>query len=158
MGLRGAVLEVLEASIVGEEILISPSLVSQPLPPIIIPRMSADVHHRVDRARAAEGLAPGPVNLPAVEARLGRRGVAPIKLGNSLVPLPWRVDRFVVVWVARFEQQHVGPLVFAESVGKYTPRGAGTDDHVIMHVILCHIIAISCWHVYLPLGSSAVGG
>src|SRR6267154_6166473 len=80
---KGGIAEgsVLEAPEIGQYIGVAPALVAGGRPSIVILALAADGYEAVDRARAAEGLASRPVDVPIVHSRIGFGIEAPIDLG-----------------------------------------------------------------------------
>src|SRR6202034_3717442 len=103
------------------------------LPVLEIERVTAHVHHAVDRGGAAEHLAARGVQAAAVEMRLGLGPVAPV------VALHVHRDRERTrhldpqraVRAAVLEQQHAVAAVLAQAIGEHAAGRAGADDHVV---------------------------
>src|ERR1700746_3957141 len=61
--------------------IVRPATVAELRPGVVVERVAADVHHAVDRARAAEGLAARDRDRAAVEVRFGLCSEPPIVAG-----------------------------------------------------------------------------
>jgi len=95
---------------------------------VIILLLTPDINHGVDRTGAAEQFAPGPVNLPAVEAGIRFGHIHPVE---RLV-----VESFAIadggsypetfVASAGFEHQYLEFAIGAEAFGQYAAGGSGT--------------------------------
>lgn len=58
--------------------LVVPAVGTFSLPPVVVFSVSADVHHGVERGRAAPDAAPRPVQHPAVHVVLGQSVIVPV--------------------------------------------------------------------------------
>src|SRR5438552_3652908 len=72
---------VLRLAEVRQDLLVAPPPGTLRLPPVVVQRATADVEHRVHRARAAEPLPPRDVQRPPVHVRLRLGREVPVELG-----------------------------------------------------------------------------
>ena len=105
-------------------------------PPLVVERVAALEDHPVDAARAAEHLAAGVVDAPAVHVRLGLRLVLPVV---ELAPDRERqrgrhVNEHVpaVVGPAGFEHQHARRGILAQAIGEHAAGGPAADDDEVV--------------------------
>ena len=109
-------------------------------PALEVLRMTTGESHGVDRRGAAQHLAPGMVDHPLVEMRLGFRDQTPIEAGviHRVSEGRGHGDANRVVGAARFQQQHRDIRVLAQPVRHHAAGRAGAHHHVI--VGLLHIL------------------
>ena len=105
-------------------------------PALVVERVAALEDHPVDAARAAEHLAPGVVDPPAVHVRLGLRLVLPVvePAADRERQRRRHVDEHVprVVGPAGLEDEDAGRRVGAQPVGERAAgRAAADDDEVV---------------------------
>ena len=101
-------------------------------PLVVVGGEPAHPHHRVERRRAAEGLAARPVHRATAELRLRHRVVVPVegaseelREGGRNVQLERRVGP------ARFEQQHRDRGILAQARRERGAGGTRADDDVV---------------------------
>jgi len=115
-------------------------------PPVVVLALPAHIDHAVDRGAAAEHAAARIEELPAVEARLRSRAVAPVgaRIADA-VEVPDRdVDPVVVVAAARLEQQHPRCGIGREPVREQAAGRSCPHDHVVegLHAPPCYARAM----------------
>ena len=62
---------------------VTPAGIPQRSPVVVVVSMSADVHHGVQGATAAQHFASWPLDPPAIQVQLLRRDVAPVDIGHK---------------------------------------------------------------------------
>jgi hypothetical protein len=131
--LIGAAGERLHPAEVGQAVRVAPLWQAEAGPPVVVHRVAAVVDHRVDRGRAADGLACLLLDRPPVQMRLGPGGVAPLD-GPALVGERQRGghgrDRPPGA-AARFYEKYPVRRVLAEPGGDDAPGRSGPDDDVV---------------------------
>ena len=130
----------------GEHIAKAPALVARGGPAVVVLRNAPEEYLGVDRAGAADELAPGDQYLrglvggpgdqvPAVGAVLAERLRPDVPASTVAVPDLLRQVFELRVVGARFEQQYRAPRVFRQPGGDHRARGPGPDDdRVVDHV------------------------
>ena len=100
---------------------------------VIVPGLSAHVDHAVDGRTTAEDASPRIAKRPAVQARRGVGGEAPIgaRITHAKEIADGDVNPDVVVLAAGFQEGDGVGRVFRQPVGKDAPGGAGADDDEI---------------------------
>src|SRR5699024_9402936 len=125
-----------------EHVLPPPSVIAECLESFVIGPLASVVHHPVDRAGPAEGLAPHPVFDLLVRSE-GTGRVVPDGLGiaEQLPETAWNRDqRIVPVTVSGFDKQDAGLRVGGETIGEHTPRRACTDDDIVKAIHQCFLL------------------
>ena len=103
-------------------------------PGVVVVPVAADVDHRVNRGRSAEGPAPGPVDRAAARALLRGGLVVPVVGAlEERVDGGRDVDLIGVVGRPGLEQQHARGGVLAQPRGEDTAGASSTDDDVVIH-------------------------
>src|SRR5699024_6607096 len=126
---------------VGQDVAIAPAVAAALLPAVVIQCMTADVHHAVDRRRAAECTAARRIHLALVQTRLWLGMIVPVEVlrVDRVTHARRHVDHPGVGARAGFQQKHARTGVVAQAVGEHTTGGTGADNNVIVSVIhLCH--------------------
>ena len=127
--LRRSAVEVLRPPECGQHVGEAPAVVAEVGPRVVVGPLAPGVVHAVDRARAAEDLAPGLRDAPAAEAGLLGALVAPVQLPAPELEESGRVvDRRAGVRRSRLQQQDADTLV-GEPAGDGAAGGSGADDH-----------------------------
>jgi hypothetical protein len=118
---------------VRQHIVITPAVVAERGPMVVVFALPADVDQAVDRARSTKGLAARPVDAPPVHVRVGVGMETPVVLRapHRLAVPDRQVNPERPVGRARFQQQHAGRRVFAQARRQHGTGGARTDDDEI---------------------------
>ncbi len=116
-----------------QHIRISPSLVTQCRPVIVVTGMAARIHHRVAGAAAAQGLAARPVQPPVIQIALRFGKVAPVEnLAHHHEDDPDRnPDERIVIGGPCLQQAHAHRRIGREAIGQHAAGRTGAHDDVI---------------------------
>ena len=122
-----------------QDVLVTPVLVTQFGPALVVEGVPADVDHRVDRRAAAER---APLRIPhpaVVELRLRHRLETPVHAGAGELGEPDRqVDQRRPVAPARLQQQDARAGLLGQPVRDHAARGSGTHHDVVESVRHAH--------------------
>src|SRR5690348_1435199 len=131
--LVGATRLMLGAFEIGQHVVERPAGIAELAPMVEILGLPADIDHAVDRGRAAEHLAPRPVDTAVAGPRIGLRFVAPIDgwVDKGLAEAERNVDPAVVVLAAGFEEKDARCRLFAEPRRDGATGGAGANHDEI---------------------------
>ena len=121
---------------VGQHIGPAPAGVALGGPVVVVGRLATHVNHGVDRAAAAQHLAPGLVAAPAVEPRLRHRALAPtVELQPRHRGQPCgAVDQHAAVGRSGFQQAHPHGGVLRQTPCQHGPGRAPAHHDVVEHV------------------------
>lgn len=132
---------VLRLEKVRQHVLVAPSGVARLGPSVVVPPVAPHVHHRVQHARPAQHLAPGPVapvvhhgQTVRVVAGRRRRLILPVHVGQLQVADERRHVRYLRLVAARFQHQHRPVAHLRQSVGHHGARRTGAHHHEIVLV------------------------
>lgn len=132
-GGSGGVLLALQQGEVREHVLVGPAGGALVGPVVEVRGVAPDVHHDVEVAAAAGGLAARFVGAAAVQAGLRDAGVAPVHgPAEQLVPGGRVVHLGRDAGAARLQDQDGDVRVLGEASGQDTARGAGSHDDVVV--------------------------
>ena len=129
-----APLVVLGALEVREHLVVRPARAALLGPAVEVGAVTAEVDHRVDRARAADHPAAREVQTPPTEARLFLAEEVPVEVGLEDEREHRRdVQLRCGVRPSRLQQEDRDVRVLAQAAGEHAARGPGSDDHVVSH-------------------------
>src|ERR1700736_6165392 len=113
---------------------VRPTAVAELRPGVVVERIAAYIHHAVNRARTAEGLAAGDWDRAAVEVRFRLGGEPPIvaRVVEEFREADGDVDPHRIVNRPCLQQQNLRAGIFGEPVSEHAAGGAGTDDDVVV--------------------------
>ena len=133
MNVAGTGVMVLAAFEHREDIAPRPAGIAQCRPCIVVARLSAHVHHCIDRRTATQHFAARIEYRSAVQAGAGLCAVAPVgaRIADAIQVAHGDVNPDPVVLAARLQQQHPDLGIGREAVGEQAAGGAGADDDVI---------------------------
>jgi hypothetical protein len=102
-------------------------------PLIVVARLPAHVNHAVDARAAAQGLAAGVAQRPAVEARHRLGAVQPVgaRVADAIQIPHGNVDPVVIVRPPRLDEQYAALSVGAQPIGHQRAGGTCADDDVV---------------------------
>ena len=130
----GATLVVLGPLEVREHLVVRPARAALLGPAVEVGAVTAEVDHRVDRARAADHAAAREVQAPAAEAGLLLAEEIPVEVGLEDEREHRRdVQLRCGVRPSRLQQEHRDVRVLAQAAGEHAARSPGSDDHVVSH-------------------------
>ena len=133
-----AALEVLRFPEVGQDVGVGPAAVAELRPRIIVESLSAHVKHAVDRARAADHLAPRNREPTPPEVVVGLGLEKPVQGGvvEQLLKADRHPNPDAAVLAAGFEEEHPAARVRAQPVGHHATGGAGPDDNEVVGQVI----------------------
>ena len=127
---------------IGQHVIVRPAGIAKPGPLVVIGAMAADINHRVDRARAAEGAAARLIAPPPIQPGLRHRLECPIVdlRRQHERRRHRRIDDPIVAGIARFQQTHIHPRIFAQAARDDATCRPAADNDVIesRHVAAPH--------------------
>jgi len=117
-----------------EHVVVGPALTARLTPQVVIPRVSADVDHAVDRRRSTQGLTPGNEDLAIVQVGIGFGVVEPVahlrRIENTAEQRD--VDHRIDVAPARLQKENPVLGVFGKPIGQdATGRAGPHNDEVV---------------------------
>jgi hypothetical protein len=114
--------------------IVRPATVAELRPGVVVERIAADIHHAVNRARAAEGLAARDRDRAAVEVRfrLGSKPPIVARVVEEFREADGDVNPHRIVNRPGLQQQNLCAGIFGEPVSEHAAGGAGTDDDVVV--------------------------
>jgi hypothetical protein len=129
-----AALEMLGLLEVRQHRLVGPPAIAELRPGIVVERLSADIQHAVDRARAAQGLAARDRDRAALDVVLRLGGEVPVVdlVVQELGEAHRDRDPEAVILATGFEQQHLLGGILAQPVGQHAARRTRPDNDVVI--------------------------
>ena len=126
-------LPALRALEIRQHVAVRPSLGPFLRPPLEILGIAADIDETVDRRRAAQHLAAGGMQAPAVKMRLGLGVIEPVVLRHVHRNGERRghLDVNRAVGAAILEQEHAVPPIRAQPIRQYAARRTRSDDDIV---------------------------
>ena len=119
---------------VGQAVVPSPIGVAGDLCPlVVVARLAAHVDHAVDAGAAAQHFAARVAQSAAIEP-IGWFGlIQPVgsRIADAVKVAHGNVNPVVVVFLARFDQQHTPARVCAQAIGEQAACGAAANDDVV---------------------------
>ena len=133
--LVGAAIVALHALEDRQHVLIAPAAIAELGPMIVVLRLTANEHHAVDRARAAEHFAARHIDAASARAFVGLGLVAPVDRG--IVDHLGDADRHarpekVRSLGAGLQQQHAIGAALGQTAGDHRARRTRADDDVVI--------------------------
>ena len=122
----------------GQHLVERPAGVAVSGPGVVVLPLTADVDHRVDRARPAQHLATWLVATAAVQAGLRHGLEAPIGILGCLghqSQARRAMDQHAAVDSTRLEQRHAHLRVFAQPRCQHTTGRAAADHQIVVHAL-----------------------
>jgi hypothetical protein len=128
-------LEVLQALEVGQHLAPAPAAIAELRPVIVVPGVTADHAHRVDRRTAAERASARPVQPASAHQGLLRGPELPVIEVRSqhCDHACWHTDQRAAIRRSGLDQAHAIAAVGAQAIGQYTASGAAADDDKVVH-------------------------
>ena len=118
----------------GQHLVVRPARAALLGPAVEVGAVTAEVDHRVDRARASDDPAAREVQTPPTEARLFLAEEVPVEVGLEHEREHRRdVQLRCGVRPSRLQQEDRDVRVLAQAAGEHAARGPGSDDHVVSH-------------------------
>ena len=124
---------------VGQRLVPAPGVVAGDLRPlVVITRLAAHVNHAVDARAAAQHLAARVAQAAAIQAGGGLGFVQPIgaRIANAIQVAHRNMHPVVIVFLARFNQQHALAGIGTQAVGQQAACGATANDDVVKGVFV----------------------
>jgi hypothetical protein len=116
---------------VGEHVIIAPPCAAFGRPVVVIPAVSADIDHRVDRRGTTKALPARLIAGAPVQPFLGNGFVAIVRLFGDEGHEARRLDPDVVIAPARFQQAHPARAIHREPARDCAAGTATADDDVV---------------------------
>ena len=119
----------------GEHVVIGPDRIHCLAPGVIVIPVSADIDHRIDRTRSAQGFPARPEQPAAIEIGLRLRLKCPIErlaLGQK-GDAEGHVDQRTAISRAGLEQAHLCIGICRKALGQQTTGRTCSNDNVVKH-------------------------
>ena len=109
-------------------------MIAEIAPVVVIVLLTANVNHRIDRARSAEHLATGPVAAPVIDSWVGFGLVFPIycRIEENPAIADWRLNPETTITTTGLKHQNSVVTVGAEPIGQHAARRTRANYDVVV--------------------------